>query len=64
MPVAKNGMLRTNTEVMSNLFQTYAIDDVIAETDAALTSYIQPFHIVQTQYAKAVVTVSRRVGEL
>lgn len=56
MPRAEERMLRTYTEVVSYLHQIYTTDDVNAETDAALTSYIQPLTISPAQCVEALVT--------
>lgn len=56
-------MLRTYPKVEKYLLQTYAIDNVIAETDASLTRYIQPLTMSPTQYAESFVASSLRCVE-
>lgn len=48
----------------SYLLQTYATNDVIAETDAAWKSYTQPYTMTPTQYAKALVPKSLKFAEV
>lgn len=48
----------------TNLVQTYATDDLIAEADVAFTRYNQPWTMSPTQCAKALVTKSVRCGEV
>lgn len=48
---------------MSYPFQTYAIDDIIAETGATLACLAQPCTMFPTQYAESLVYKSLRCGE-
>lgn len=57
-------MLRSYPDVVRYHFETYATDDVIAETDAALPRYIRPSTLSPVQYAEALVTTSLRCKEL
>lgn len=63
-PWAKERMLRTYLEVVNVLLQNYVTDDVIAESDSALTRYIQPSTMSPTQYVNAPVAKSHRCGEV
>lgn len=55
---------RTYPKVMTYLLQTFAIDEGIAEVDAALTRYSRPSTMLLTQYADALVTKLLRCGEV
>lgn len=60
----EKGMLRTYPKVVHYLLQTYTTDDVIAETDAALTRCIRQSTVSPTQYTEAVVATSLTCGEV
>lgn len=46
------------------LFQTYATDDIIAETDTTLKRYTEPLTMLPTQYEETLVSKSLRCGEI
>lgn len=62
MDRAKNEMLRTYVDAVIEHFRTFVNDDVMAETDAASTLYMQPLAMSPTQYAEALATKSPRCG--
>lgn len=57
-PKTKEGMLSSYSEVIKVLLQTYATDDFISETDAALMQYNQLPALLHTQDVRALVTRS------
>lgn len=61
---AKEAMSRTYTKIMHYLSQSYAISDVIAEVDAALTRFTQLLTMKPKKYAKVSVTESLRCVEI
>lgn len=62
--MAKKGMLHTYLDVVSSLLWTYTTNDVIAETDSALTRHTQASTMSPWQYAKALETKSRRCADV
>lgn len=57
-------MLRRYLEVVKYLLQTYLSQDVVAETNAALTCYTQPSTVMPVQYVKALVYKSLKYREV
>lgn len=63
-PRVKEEMLRTYLEVVNSLLHIYATDNVIAETGAALTRYIQASTMLLPRYAEALIAMSLKCGEV
>lgn len=61
---ANKEMLKTDLEVVNALLRTYATNDLIADTDATLTHYIQLLTMSQSQYAEALVAKWLRFGKV
>lgn len=56
--------MRLYHDVVNHLLQTFATDDISAETDAALLIFPQSFTMLPTQCAEAVLSKSLKCGEV